>query len=176
MIRVLFVCTDNAARSPMAEACLRAISCGGFEASSAGIDAGELHPLTRVVLTEVGISARELRHRPLSACASERWDYVISVCPEPAHHRALPQAAGEARWLHWNIADPTMAPDFPARLKAFRESRDIIRGLVEQFVLSVPLWQGTGCSPYSSHADEANLTCSISAGGATPAPGWEQDR
>ncbi len=137
MVSVLFVCTDNAVRSPMAEACLRAISCGPFEAYSAGTSPTGLHPLTRVVLAEAGISARELHSKALVSPAGRRWDYVISLCEEVADDRALLEATTGARRLHWDIADPATAPGFAARLRAFRDTRNLIRRRVEGFVASM---------------------------------------
>lgn len=137
MTSILFVCTDNAVRAPMAEACLRALSCGAFEAYSAGIAPTGLHPLTRVVLTEAGISARELHSKTLSASPEQHWDYVISLCADAAEHPALIEATIGARRLHWDIADPTEAPGFAARLRAFRDTRNLIRRRVEGFVASM---------------------------------------
>ena len=48
--RVLFLCTANSARSQMAEALLRKRAGAHFEAYSAGIEPGEVNPLTVRVL------------------------------------------------------------------------------------------------------------------------------
>ena len=54
--RVLFLCTQNSARSQMAEAFLREHGGDHFEAYSAGCAAGdEIHPYTVRVMDEVGI-------------------------------------------------------------------------------------------------------------------------
>ncbi|WP_010677208.1 low molecular weight protein arginine phosphatase [Bacillus timonensis] len=61
MIRVLFVCTGNTCRSPMAEAILRSKAGESIEVKSAGIYAGEGSPAsanTAQVLKENGIECQ----------------------------------------------------------------------------------------------------------------------
>ena len=55
--RVLFLCTANSARSQMAEALVRKHAGAYLEAYSAGIEPGELNPLTVLALNEIGIDA-----------------------------------------------------------------------------------------------------------------------
>ena len=54
MIKILFVCVHNAARSQMAEAFLNRIGSGKFIAESAGLEAGVLNPLVVEAMAEVG--------------------------------------------------------------------------------------------------------------------------
>jgi protein-tyrosine-phosphatase len=58
---VLFLCTHNAARSQMAGVLLRRHAGNRFEVFSARLQPTEVHPLTRQVLTEVGIDPTGLR-------------------------------------------------------------------------------------------------------------------
>ncbi len=52
-LRVLFLCTANAARSQMAEALLRHVSKNRAEAFSAGnLPAAEIHPAAKTVLEQ----------------------------------------------------------------------------------------------------------------------------
>ncbi len=145
MSRVLFVCTDNAVRSLIAEACLRSIAGGSFAAYSAGIDPAGVHPLTRVALTEAGIGTRELHSEQLEQYLGQQWDYVISLCDQAARHPMLTLVAGNARRLHWEVPDPASVPGFTARLRAFRASRDAINRRVEGFVASVGPVRGRDC-------------------------------
>ena len=53
--RVLFVCTENACRSQMAEGFLRHHAADRFEAFSGGAEVGTLNPTAVDVMREVGI-------------------------------------------------------------------------------------------------------------------------
>ena len=53
--KVLFICTHNSARSQMAEALLRHFAGDRFEAASAGLQSGTVHPLAVQVMQEIGL-------------------------------------------------------------------------------------------------------------------------
>jgi protein-tyrosine-phosphatase len=64
-IRVLFVCTGNSARSILAEALLRHVGGGRFEAFSAGTHPSGVHSLATRVLAEAGIPSDGLRSKSI---------------------------------------------------------------------------------------------------------------
>src|SRR5688572_17473774 len=79
-LRVLFLCADNAARSPMAEAILRSLGRLHFAAFSAGVepaDAVDPHVLT--TLKERDISSDGLVPKGLQAFEGQSFDYVITL-------------------------------------------------------------------------------------------------
>jgi len=101
--RVLFLCTGNSARSPVAEALLRR-RADQVEVASAGSHPKPLHPNTVRVLRTYGI---ELGGRPpqhLSVYEYQRFDYVITLCDRV--REVCPEFPGRAQQLHWSIADP----------------------------------------------------------------------
>ena len=55
MIKVLFLCIHNSARSQMAEAYLKKFGRENFHVESAGLEAGTLNPLAIEVMKEEGI-------------------------------------------------------------------------------------------------------------------------
>lgn len=84
MIRVLFVCTGNICRSPMAEGLFRHLTrgLGRYEAMSAGVGAVDGQPPSGNavrVLAEVGVDISGQRSRALTAEAVARADYVFGM-------------------------------------------------------------------------------------------------
>jgi arsenate reductase len=65
---VLFLCTQNAARSQMAQALLRHYAGERFEVLSAGLEPTQVHPLTCEVFTEVGLDPQALYAKRLDLC------------------------------------------------------------------------------------------------------------
>src|SRR5262252_1219815 len=77
--RVLFVCTGNSARSPVAEALLRQ-RAGRVEVASAGSRPKPLHPNTVRVLRTYGIELAGRPPRHVSGYEGQRFDCVITLC------------------------------------------------------------------------------------------------
>jgi arsenate reductase (thioredoxin) len=125
--RVLFLCTHNAARSQMAEALLRHYAGDRFEVLSAGLAPTEVHPLTRRVLTEIGLDPRGLRAKGLDAFLGKvSVQYAIIVCNQAQETcpRVYPFAL---QTLYWPFRDPTQAEGSKEQcLQTFREVRDQI--------------------------------------------------
>jgi len=134
--KVLFVCVHNSARSQMAEEFLKQIAGDRFEAESAGLEPGEVHPLTVTVLQEAGIDI--LGKKTNSAFdffkQGRRYHYVVTVCSTEAEEKC-PVYPGTLQRLHWPLDDPSRAEGGEEqRLARFREVRDLIRRKVESFV------------------------------------------
>jgi ArsR family transcriptional regulator, arsenate/arsenite/antimonite-responsive transcriptional repressor / arsenate reductase (thioredoxin) len=105
-IAVLFVCTGNSARSPIAEALLRRHTAGRVGVVSAGTrPRPELHPDTvRVLHDEFGIDVGGRRTRHVDAMAGRRFDHVITLCDKA--REACPEF-DRPRRSHWSIAEPS---------------------------------------------------------------------
>jgi ArsR family transcriptional regulator, arsenate/arsenite/antimonite-responsive transcriptional repressor / arsenate reductase (thioredoxin) len=112
-ISVLFVCTGNSARSPIAEALLRHHTSGRVHTASAGTrPKPELHPGTIRVLREgFGLDVGGLRPRSLAAVARHRFDHVITLCDKA--REACPAFDHQPRRAHWSIPDPAAEADAP---------------------------------------------------------------
>jgi ArsR family transcriptional regulator, arsenate/arsenite/antimonite-responsive transcriptional repressor / arsenate reductase (thioredoxin) len=110
-VTVLFVCTGNSARSPIAEALLRQHAPGQVEAISAGSRPKPgLHPNTvRVLRDHSGIDIAAQRPRHVDTLTGRRFDYVITLCDRA--REVCPEFGGPARRLHWSIPDPAAAGD-----------------------------------------------------------------
>jgi protein-tyrosine-phosphatase/DNA-binding transcriptional ArsR family regulator len=105
-IAVLFVCTGNSARSPIAEALLRHHTDGRVHAASAGTHPkDQLHTDTARVLREtfdIDIAGQRPRH--LDTVARRRFDHVITLCDKA--REACPEFDHHPRRAHWSIPDP----------------------------------------------------------------------
>ncbi|TDC54057.1 ArsR family transcriptional regulator [Actinomadura sp. KC345] len=103
---VLFTCTGNSARSPIAEALLGRRTGGHVEVASAGSHPKQrLHPWAVRVLREGhGIDVTDRRPRHLDTVTGRRFDYVISLCDKV--REVCPDLPGGPRRVHWSMPDP----------------------------------------------------------------------
>lgn len=136
-IKVLFLCTTNSARSQMAEALLRQYAGDKFEAYSAGIDPQEIHPLTKIVLKEIGIDISSQYPKALKDYMGRiHFGYLITVCAE-ADEKCPTTFPGMGQRLRWDLEDPAkFVGTEEQKLTKFREIRDKIQKLIQEWVLS----------------------------------------
>jgi protein-tyrosine-phosphatase/DNA-binding transcriptional ArsR family regulator len=109
--RILFLCTGNSARSPMAAALARARSGGAIEAVSAGSQPRPIHPnAVRVMREAYGVDLASHVRRALDDFAGQRFDWVISLCDRV--REVCPEFPDHPQTVHWSIANPaTGEPD-----------------------------------------------------------------
>lgn len=104
---ILFVCNDNAGLSPMAEACLNAVSDGSLRAFSAGLaPASHLAPATARVLAENGIPCGGLVPKPWELFAlphAPSPDVVVALTPGVAAETGRIWG-GPTRHMCWSLA------------------------------------------------------------------------
>ena len=120
-VEVLFVCTGNSARSPIAEALLRHHSAGRVSASSAGSRPKDrLHPdAVRALRDACGIDLAGQSPRHLDSVVGRRFDVVITLCDKA--REVCPDLPGR-RTLHWSVRDPASADHPEAGDAAFRRA------------------------------------------------------
>ena len=117
-LRVLFLCTGNAARSQIAEALLRHLSKGRAVVFSAGSDpAREIHPIAKKVLEDrFAIDTSTLFPKSMNDFLGDRFDFVITVCDKVAER--CPVFPGDPRRIHWSFDDPTAERTAEAQRRA----------------------------------------------------------
>jgi len=122
---VLFACTHNAVRSPMAEALAKRLY--GFKAyfDSAGVQAGEVDTFVLAVLDEMGVDLHRHHVKTLEDVDPGEFDLIITLSPE-AHHAALELTRDVATDVeYWPTPDPSAVEgDRESRLRAYRGMRD----------------------------------------------------
>jgi protein-tyrosine-phosphatase/DNA-binding transcriptional ArsR family regulator len=109
---VLFVCTGNTARSPMAEALLRHHSGGRVDVTSAGTRPGPgRHPdAARVLSAQFGIGLADRPPQHVDAVADRRFTHVITLCDKA--REACPDFRDTPRRAHWSTPEPSDEPAF----------------------------------------------------------------
>ncbi|GAA2140069.1 ArsR family transcriptional regulator [Nocardioides koreensis] len=134
-VAVLFVCTGNSARSPIAEALLRQHTAGRVTVASAGTrPRPHLHAdAVRVLRDEFGIDIADRRPQHLDALAERTFDHVITLCDRA--REACPELPRHPRRSHWSIPDPATAgdadePGYPAFRRTATEIDTRVRHLL----------------------------------------------
>ena len=125
--KVLFLCTQNSARSQMAEGFLRHLAGDRFEAMSAGLDpTDEVHPCAVAAMREVGIDISGQRPDGLKEyMGKQTFNYLIIVCAR-AEERCPKTFPGVGTTFSWIFEDPRRDQDLPydSMLERFRAVRD----------------------------------------------------
>lgn len=122
---LLFACSENAVRSPMAEALARQLFGRSIHLVSAGVRPGERDPFVTAVMDEVGIDLSKHRPQRFEDLEEDSFDLIITLSPE-AHHRALEFTRTMAvDVVYWPTADPTATEGSRSSvLDAYRAVRD----------------------------------------------------
>jgi arsenate reductase (thioredoxin) len=126
MLKVLFLCTENACRSQMAEGLVKHDLAGQVQAFSAGVRPSRVNPRAIQVMSELGIDLSQHRSKSLDDLAGEQFDLVITVCDQAQEQ--CPLFPGETEVRHVGFPDPAKATGTEAEtLAAFRQVRDALR-------------------------------------------------
>jgi ArsR family transcriptional regulator, arsenate/arsenite/antimonite-responsive transcriptional repressor / arsenate reductase (thioredoxin) len=134
-IAVLFVCTGNSARSPIAEALLRHHTAGAVAVTSAGSRPRPvLHSnAVRVLHDEFGIDISGRRPQHLETLAGRTFDHVITLCDKA--REVCPEFGRHPRRAHWSIPEPATAGDTDeVAYPAFRHTADDINTRVRHLL------------------------------------------
>jgi len=119
--RVLFLCTGNSARSPMAAALLTDRSGGAVQALSAGSHPRPLHPnALRVMREDYGLDLSAHTPTLLAGYANQDFDWVISLCDRV--REVCPEFPGLPETVHWSVENPATGEDDAQTLPLFRRA------------------------------------------------------
>jgi protein-tyrosine-phosphatase len=125
---ILFTCSLNAVRSPMAEGLARHLLGRTAYVDSAGVGRAELDGFALSVMRELDIDIADHNTQTLDDIDPEGFDTIVALSPE-AHARALEVTRATAvTVLYWPINDPTgTGQNREQKLSAYRATRDDIR-------------------------------------------------
>ncbi len=133
---VLFCCTMNSIRSPMAESMLKFLHGDRIYVDSVGVHSTEIDGYAITVMDEIGIDLARHNAKTFDDMEDDYFDLVISLSPE-AQHKAVEMT----RWMScevefWNTFDPSIieSEKRETKLDAFRQVRDqLMERLKERF-------------------------------------------
>ena len=131
-IKVLFLCTANAARSQMAAGIVNHDFHGEIEAYSAGTNPKEVSRLAIMVLDEISIDISNETSDHMDKYKDMHFDYVVTLCDDA--NEKCPVFFGGVKRLHMGFYDPPHTNDpTEGNLQQFRQVRDAIRNRMEIF-------------------------------------------
>ncbi len=139
-MNILFLCTQNSARSILAEALLNHFGGDKFKAYSAGSSPRENqqpHPLAMEVLQRAGIDTTDLTSKSwhvFAAPHAPHMDLIVTVCDNAAGE-VCPIWPGHPAREHWGYADPSRTEgSHDVRLQAFQQTMQLIQARIERFM------------------------------------------
>lgn len=124
---VLFVCSMNSVRSPMAAALARKYFPGRLIARSAGVRSGKADGFVHEVMEEVGVDMSVHTPHTMDELMANRFDLVVTLSEdarEAVARRGFETGSNE----HWPMPDPaTVEGNREAVLSAYRTLRDTLQ-------------------------------------------------
>lgn len=133
---VLFCCTMNSVRSPMAEAIMKFLHGHRVYVDSVGVRSTDIDGFAITVMDEIGIDLSRHHAKTFDDLEDDYFDVVITLSPE-AQHRAIELTRVMACDVEfWNTLDPSMieTESREAKLDAYRMVRDqLMERIKERF-------------------------------------------
>jgi protein-tyrosine-phosphatase len=133
---VLFACSLNAVRSPMAEGLARAILGQRIYVDSAGLSTQPLDAFAVAALAELGIDIRDHNTQGFDDIAVDEFDVVVALSPEALDRAKELTRHTSVALEYWPTDDPTVdrGGSRESRLDAYRMVRDqLARRIRERF-------------------------------------------
>ena len=122
---VLFACTHNAIRSPMAEAVMKYLHGRRVYVDSVGVRPQPLDPFVLAALDEIGIDLSRHRAKSFDDLEDDYFDLVISLSPEAQHRAVELTRTSSCEIEFWPTMDPSLVTGSrEQRLAAYRALRE----------------------------------------------------
>jgi protein-tyrosine-phosphatase len=139
--KILFLCSENAVRSPIAQALMQQVTGPTVQVYSAGVQATHIHPFAIAVMMERGINLMNHESHTYDELGERDFDLIVALS-QPAWDLARTIAKGTRAIVeYWDTPAPPDMSDNANReqmMDAYRRIRDdIARHIANRFNLSV---------------------------------------
>jgi protein-tyrosine-phosphatase len=130
---VLFSCSLNAIRSPMAEGLLKRLLGHRIYVDSVGVRKHEIDPFVVAVMDEVGIDLSGHSPKTFDELEDTSYDLIVTLSPE-AQHRAVELTRTMACEVeYWPTFDASLVTGSrEVRLAGYREVRESLQRRIEE--------------------------------------------
>ena len=130
---VLFSCTHNSVRSPMAEGLLKHLLGHKIYVDSAGVRPLEIDPFVVEVMDELGIDMSRHKTKSFDDLEDTSYDLIISLSPQAQHSAVELTRTMACEVEFWNTLDPSdVEGSRNSRLDAYRHVRDQLKKRITQ--------------------------------------------
>jgi len=130
---VLFACSLNSVRSPMAEGLLKHLLGHRIYVDSTGVRSAGVDPFAVEVMDEIGIDISRHRAKSFADLEDTSYDLIISLSPEAQHSAVEMTRTMACEVEFWNTLDPTIVEgNRESRLDAYRQVRDTLKRRIEE--------------------------------------------
>jgi protein-tyrosine-phosphatase len=129
---ILFCCTLNAVRSPMAEGLAKRLLGTRVYVDSAGVKRDAVDPFVIAALDEIGVDIHRHKAKTIEELHDSSFDLIVTLSPE-AHHKALELTRIMACEVeYWPTFDPALIQEGSreARLEGYRQLRDQLKARI----------------------------------------------
>lgn len=130
---VMFCCTMNSIRSPMAEGIMKSLFGTKIFVDSVGAREGQLDGLMVEAMGEIGIDMTKHRAKTFDELEDTYFDLIVALSPEAQHHAVELTRTMACDVVFWNTFDPSIIEGSrDQRLDAYRQVRDQIRQRIQK--------------------------------------------
>ena len=124
---VLFACSLNSVRSPMAEGLLKHLLGHRVYVDSVGVRVAEINPFAVSVMEEIGIDLSKHRPKAFDGLEDTSYDLIITLSPEAQHQAVELTRTMACEVEYWPTFDPTIVEG--SRETCLTASREVREGL-----------------------------------------------
>jgi protein-tyrosine-phosphatase len=129
---VLFCCTMNSIRSPMAEGLMKHLLGHRVYVDSVGVRGGEIDPFAVEVMDEIGIDLSRHKAKTFDDLEDTFFDLIVSLSPEAQHSAVELTRTMACDVEFWNTLDASIVEgNREVRLGAYRQVREQLKKRIE---------------------------------------------